>query len=75
MATKQIWSIIWQLLITAMVYLMLSFDCNDVFFANCSHPDSIINVVAFDNNHFLVVPVVVLSRHVQLARALFGGRR
>ena len=47
------------------------------FFTNCRHPNSFIHVdkVAFNNTHFLVEPVVVLTHHVQSEWALIGGRR
>ena len=44
------------------------------FSANCRHPDSFIDVVAFDNTHFVVVVTVVLTRHVWSAWGLTGGR-
>ena len=45
-------------------------DCTDNFFDNCGHPDGFIDVVAFDNTHFLIVPVVVPA--AQSAWVLIG---
>ena len=41
-------------------------------FANCRHQESYIDVMAFNNSHFLVALGVVLIRQVQMAWGLIG---
>ena len=41
-------------------------------FTNYKHPDGFIDMVAFDNTHFVVVVAVVLTRHLRSEWGLIG---